>query len=160
LFLLHDRISTGGANAAELKSEIRRFRRFRLSGEWRGIKTKGFSNRRNLRINLPFEDCAAKAVKRAEIVANRKKSRYVPPLFTPKIGDEEAIEIAIAYADSKGVNTDGCQSCHWVGFGGYLISLKMPADEIPATISDPDDAIAMVVSVDNRTGAADQFFLL
>ncbi len=82
------------------------------------------------------------------------------PLFTPQIGDDEAIEIAIAFADSKGLKTDGCESCHWVGFGGYLISLKKPADELPATITDADDAIAIVVSVDDRTGAADQFFRL
>ena len=93
-------------------------------------------------------------------MAKRKKSRYVPPLFTPKIGDEEAIEIATAYADSKGVKTDGCDFCRWGGYTGYLIALKKPADEIPSTVTDPDAAIAIVVLVNDSTGAARQFFRL
>ena len=101
----------------------------------------------------------------------RKKSRAVPPLFVPQIGDEQAIEIATAYARSQGVATAGCHCCSW-GYGGYLVSLKKPADEIDATPADPDDGgclispgpadptIAIMVTVDDRTGAAERFYLL
>jgi hypothetical protein len=103
-------------------------------------------------------------------VPKRKKSRYVPPLFVPKIGDEEAIEIATAYARSQGVATDGCQSCLWIG--RYVVSLRKPANESEAAAADPDDGgclispppadptIAIMVTVDDRTGAAEPFYLL
>jgi len=104
----------------------------------------------------------------------KRKDRSVPPIFIPKIAEQEAIAIATEFARSQGVATDGCRGCTW-GFGGYLIDLKKPASEIeiakpdepgfedPGFIVSPASTYpesAIVVTIDDRTGAAERFYLL